>query len=46
MRTSLAMVILMSSISLAEAGPKEDAQQVVANAQVLAETLMGPFWGM
>ena len=30
MRTSLAMVILMSSISLAEAGPKEDAQQVVA----------------
>jgi hypothetical protein len=30
MRTFLAMVFLMSSISLADAGPKEDAQQVVA----------------
>jgi uncharacterized protein (TIGR02246 family) len=30
MRTSLAMVMLMSSISLSQAGPKEDAQQVVA----------------
>jgi uncharacterized protein (TIGR02246 family) len=30
MRTSLAMVILMSSISLAHAGPKEDALGVVA----------------
>ena len=30
MRMFLAMVVLMSSISLAEAGPKEDAQQVVA----------------
>lgn len=30
MRTFLTMVMLMSSISLAQAGPKEDAQQVVA----------------
>jgi uncharacterized protein (TIGR02246 family) len=30
MRTLLTAVLLMSSISLADAGPKEDAQQVVA----------------
>ena len=30
MRTPLAMVVLMSSISLSHAGPKEDAQQVLA----------------
>lgn len=30
MRTFLTMVVLMSSISLTHAGPKEDAQQVVA----------------